>query len=199
MDPCTRDVPASLESLLPFSLHTLPSFLMPSMLTASPRQQQTLTSPPQMTPSPITHPPSLVASLIPLFNLTNTSRFLDSNNNTTSPSSPAHLAAAATSPTTTSLAHSLALSHQRRKEDTAARPTASRWHMNTNPLLQTSRVVRSASLRELLNATSDSKIQHPTYWSFYLQSRNTSDNRSNPFPGRHLPSQNKKFTLLTWV
>ena len=181
-----RDVPASLESLLPFPLHTLPSFLVPSMLTAPHRQQQTLTSPPQMTPSPITHPPSLVASLVPLFNLTNTSRFLDSNNNTTSP-------------TTTSLAHSLALSHQRRKEDTAARPTASRWHMNTNPLLQTSRVVRSASLRELLNATSDSKIQHPTYWSFYLQSRNTSDNRSNPFPGRHLPSQNKKFTLLTWV
>ena len=145
MDPCTRDVPASLESLLPFSLHTLPSFLMPSMLTASPRQQQTLTSPPQMTPSPITHPPSIVASLIHRFNLTTTSRFLASNNNITSPSSPAqsrHIAAAATSPTTTSLAHSLALSHQRRKQDTAARPTASRWHLNTNLILQTTGIGR---------------------------------------------------------
>jgi hypothetical protein len=139
-------------------------------------------------PSPITHPPSIVASLFHLFNLTSTSRFLASNNNTTSLSSPAqsrHLAAAATSATTTSLAHSLALSQERRKADTAARPTASRWHMNTNLILQTTGIGRQP-------ANSRTKVHNKAQPSSTHLILSCTLNRSNPPSGRHLHSQNKK-------
>lgn len=154
-----RDVPASLESLLP-SLHTLPSFLVSSICLLLCLAQQTLTCISQTTLLPITHPPSFhtpYPSSIsrPHYHLLY--RFLDNNTTTTSPSPspPArsrHSAAAAG--TSTSPAHSFALSQEQRKEDTAARATASRWYMNTNLILQTTRIVRSASLRELSNATS---------------------------------------------
>jgi hypothetical protein len=88
-----------------------------------------------MTPASIAHPPSLITSLIPSFHLITTYRFLDNHTTTThhnfqrnhynSPPPPPrpqrhHLEL--------DLARShFALSHQQRKEDTAARVTASRW------------------------------------------------------------------------
>jgi hypothetical protein len=62
----SRDVPASLESLLPSSHLAKPSRVFHAQTVAlSHNNNKRSTSPPQMTPSPITHPPSSITYLIP--------------------------------------------------------------------------------------------------------------------------------------
>jgi hypothetical protein len=133
----SRDVPASLEFLLPSQHLAKPSRVSHGIQALA--KQQTLTSPAQMIPLPITYPPSFITSLIPSFKLITTYRFLDDN---TSPSLPAHslhLAAAATSSIATpsrprSLAHLLSLTSGAKKTQRLARQRAV-GSSNTNLIL----------------------------------------------------------------
>jgi hypothetical protein len=150
----SRDVPASLESLLPSSHLAKPSRVFHAQTVAlSHNNNKRSTSPPQMTPSPITHPPSphhLITYLIPF---TTTYRSLDKSTTAASPSlltQSLHLAAAAASPTATPprarprpLARLLSLISGARETQRLARQRAV-GSMITNPILQTTRVVRSA-------------------------------------------------------
>jgi hypothetical protein len=130
----SRDVPASLESLLPSSHLAKPSRVFHAQTVAlSHNNNKRSTSPPQMTPSPITHPPSphhIPHSLHHHLSLPrqkyHRSLTLIANAITT-PRRRRRLAHSGTTSSSTSPARSFALSHQRRKGDTAARTTASRW------------------------------------------------------------------------
>jgi hypothetical protein len=151
----SRDVPASLESLLPSS-----HLAKPSRVFHAHAHQQTLNF--TSSNDSLTHYSSAIIHHIP-YPFTTTYRSLDKSTTAASPSLLAqslHLAAAAASPTATPprarprpLARLLSLISGTRKTRRLARQRAV-GSMITNLLLQTTRVVRFASLCELLNATS---------------------------------------------
>jgi hypothetical protein len=151
----SRDVPASLESLLPSSHLAKPSRIFHAQTVAlSHKNNKRSTSPPQMTPSPITHPPSPHHIPHSLHHHLPFPRQQYHRNLTliAGASTTARCRHAAQSGTTsTSLL--LSLIGGTRKTQRLARQRAV-GSMITNLLLQTTRVVRSASLCELLNATS---------------------------------------------
>ena len=122
----SRDVPASLESLLPSSLLAKPSRVFHAQFLALSHINKRSTSPPQMTPSPITHPPSSITYLIPSPPPTAPS--------TRVPPQPHphcrrkhYTSPPPRRPERHHLDLAFALSHRQHKEDTAACATASRW------------------------------------------------------------------------